>query len=213
MDGSVPVTEAIAVLDRDDFPDGLTADSTVLVASADQSLLSAVGLQVLSRYGHGADVALIVSTTESADRTVGRYEGIRPDREGPSLGIVDTTADQRVSATYDETPVVRTPSPGDLERLVLALSELVEDGRPVNGDRHLLVRSLTPILETAPTDRVCTVLERITGLRSGAGLCLFAVDYTAHDERTMSALAERVDGILWVTGSDEIDFEYRPTRY
>lgn len=201
-------------LDVGGFPDGMAAGSTVLVASAGNPTPAAVGLQAVCRYGRGDDSALVVTTTESADRTIERYERVRSGRDGPSIRIADTTADQGVSAMYNETPVVHTPSPGDLERLVLALSELSADEPPTNGNRHLIVQSLTPILETTPTERVCTVLDRITGLRSEAGLCVLGIDYTAHDEATMSELAERVDGILWITqsASDEAKFEYRSTR-
>lgn len=197
-----------------DFPDSLTAGATVLVATAGRTTRTAVGLQALCGFGHAEDVALVVATTDSADRTVDRYETVCSNRTRPALELVDTTADQQVSAMYDETPVVRTPSPGDLERLVLAVSELAEGGPPTDGERHLLVQSLTPILEVAPTDRVCTILDRMTGLRSQAGLCLLEIDYTAHDEGTMSALADRVDGVLWVSRSksDGTTLDYRPTR-
>jgi KaiC/GvpD/RAD55 family RecA-like ATPase len=214
MDHETTGIEESDLLSTDDFPDGLTTGATVLVATPGQTATAAVGLQTLCQVGHAEDVAVVVTTTDSADRTVERYEMLCRDREGPALKLVDTTADQQVSAMYDKTPVVRIPSPGDLERLVVAVSELVEGSSPTNGDRHLLVQSLTPILEEAPIDRVCTILERMTGLRSESGLCLLEIDYTAHDEETMSALADRVDGVLWVSRSesDGISLDYQPSR-
>lgn len=200
-------------LQVDGFPDGLTAGSTVLVASAGDPSRYAVGLHVLRRYGTADDEALVVTTTDSVDRTVETHERLCPESDRPSLGVVDTTSKQQsVSVLYGETPVVFTPSSGDLERLVLALSDLSGNGPPTEGARHLVVRSLTPILETTSTARVCTVLERITGVRSESGLCLLGFDYTAHDEETMTTVAERVDGVLWVTqsGSDRLKLEYRP---
>lgn len=201
-------------LNADDFPDALTAGADVLVATAGQTTRTAVGLQALCQFGRTEDVAVVVTTTDSADRTVERFETLCRDRDRPALELVDTTADQQVSAMYDETPVVRTPSPGDLERLVLAVSELADDRPPTNANRHLLFQSLTPVLEAAPTDRVCTILDRITGLRSDAGLCLLEIDYTAHDEETMSALVDQFDGVLWVgrSESDGITLDYHPTR-
>ena len=46
------------------------------------------------------------------------------------------------------------------------------------------------------------------------GLCLVGLDYTTHDEETMTALADHVDGVLWVThpSPDRLEFEYQPTR-
>jgi len=131
---------------------------------------------------------------------------------------VDTSSpDQSLSAVYDETPVIFTPSPGDLERLTIALSDLTDANQSQNGDQHLVVRSLTPILETTPTERVETVLDRITGLRTTNGLCLLGIDYTAHDEDTLQTIAGHTDGILWITrsadGDLEIDYQPSTGRY
>lgn len=212
MDASSNVSLDRDGLQVDAFPAGLTVGSTVLVASAGDPSPYAVGLRALSRYGRDDESAVVVTTTESVDRTVDTYERLCPETNRPALGIVDTMSRQQsVSALYDETPVVFTPAPGDLERLVLALSEL-SDLRPSSaGVRHLVVRSLTPLLDAAPTTRVCRVLDRITGLPSETGLCLLGLDYTAHDEETMAALTRQVDGVLWATrtSSNRLELEYR----
>ncbi|MFC7195951.1 hypothetical protein ACFQL4_17155 [Halosimplex aquaticum] len=138
-----------------------------------------------------------------------------PDGDSPRLGVVDTSSRQQsIAAPAGEVPTVYTPSPGDLERLVVGLTELSADGPPATGARHLLVRSLTPVLATVPTDQVCSMLAQISGIRTDSGVTLVGADYTAHDEETMAALAERVDGILWVApGSDgTLDLEYEPAR-
>lgn len=201
--------KAVAV---DPLPGGLASGSTVLIASAGPPSRYAVDLRALRRYGRTDDAALVVTTVESADRTVETHGRLCSGSDSPSLGVVDTTSErQSVSAPYGETPVVFTPSPGDLERLTVALSDLSETVSPANGNRHLLVRSLTPVLETASTTRVRTVLERITGLRSGTGLCLLGPDYTAHDEETTAAVTDLVDGVLWTTrpAPDRVASEYR----
>lgn len=215
MDGNSDNTVQPEALQADSLPDNLSAGSTLLVASADDPAAHAICLRILRRYGTGSDAAFVVTTTESADRTIETYTGLSETSDRPSLGIVDTTSEQQsVSALYGETPVVFTPSPGDLERLVLALSTLSDNMSPANGASHLVVRSLTPVLESAGTDDVCTVLDRIIGLRSETGLCLIGLDYMTHDEETMTALATHVDGILWVTRTDpdRLAFEYQPTR-
>lgn len=207
-----PDTESVQI---EALPDGLDGGSTVLVASAGDPSQRAIGLRILCRRGTADDVALVVTTTESADTTVETYERVGTDGDRPALGIVDTTSDDpSVAAVYSEIPVVFTPSSDDLERLVLALSDLSERLSPSSGERHLVLRSLTPILESTPVARICTVLERITGLRSENGLCLLGIDHTAHDEETMTALTEHVDGVLWVTypSPDEVAFECRPSR-
>lgn len=202
-------------LEVDPLPESLSGGSTVLIASAGDPSQYAVSLRILGSYGAIEDTAFVVTTTESVDQTIKTYTRLGTEFDQPSLRIVDTTSQQQsISDLYGETPVVFTPSPDDLERLVLALSELSGDTSPPNGERHFAVRSLTPILSAAPIDRVSTVLERITGLRSENGLGLIGIDYTAHDEATMEAVADHVDGILWVShpSPNQITFDYQPRR-
>lgn len=202
-------------LQSDGFPDGLSAGSAVLVASAGDPSQTAICLHTICRYGDADDTALIVTTTESADRTIESSERVCTEPDRPSLGIVDTTSEQQsVTALYGEPPVVFTPGPADLERLVMALSDLSRNAAPSRGDRHLAVRSLTPVLQATSTKRGSSILGRITGLRSEMGLCLLGLDYTAHDEETMRAMADHADGVLWVTqpSSNQFDLEYRAAR-
>lgn len=198
---------------HDAFPDAFSKGATVLIASAGDPVRYDVDLYALCQYGDRTDQALIVTTTESASETLETYE--RLCTECPSPNLVDTTATQpSVESLYGSTPVIYIPSPGDIERLVLALSDLSENQPVRNGNRHLLIRSLTPIITSTSTDRVCSILDRITGLRTEHGLSLLGLDYTAHDDETVTALAQQVDGVLWVTESspDRLELEYRPTN-
>lgn len=199
----------------DTFPDDLSRGASVLVACAGDPARYAVDLQALCEYGDGADTAFVVTTTRSVDTTLERYGRLCPEKGRPALRLVDTTARHpSVSELYGDASTIAIPSPGDLERMVIALSDLSESTAPSDGARHLVVRSLTPVLEETPVDRVRTVLERVTGLRAGGGLCLLGIDYTAHDSETIDGLAEQVDGVLWVTEaeSDRLEFQYRPTQ-
>lgn len=212
MDGnaeSPPERDAVEV---DPFPDGLAGGSTVLLAGTVDPAAYAVGLRALCQFGAGDDTALVVTSTESAGRTVERYRAVCDGAERPALGLVDTTSErQSLSALYEEPPTVYVPAPNDLERLVVGLSDLTTARSTPGGRRHLLVRSLTPLLETAGADDVCAILERISGLRTGAGLSLFGIDYVAHDEETMAALSRQVDGVLWITErSGVLEFEFSP---
>lgn len=199
------------------LPESLHDGATVLVASMGEPSEYAISLRLLRQYGTAADTAFVVTTTESAEQTIATYTNLEAEGapERPSLRIVDmVSAQQSVLAPYDETPVVFTPSPGDLERLLVMLSELADPITPSTGAQHLIIRSLTPMLEAAGTPRVCTVLDQITDLRSETGLCFLGLDYTAHDGETMTALADHVDGVLWVTQSspNRLDFEYQLAR-
>lgn len=199
----------------DTFPDDLARGGSVLVASAGDPTRYAIGLHALCEYGDGADTAFVVTTTRSADTTLETYDRLCPEDGRPGLRVVDTTARQpSVPSVYGEAATIFIPSPGDLERLVIALSDLSAATPPSDGARHLLIRSLSPILEETPVERVQTVLDRVTGLRANDGLCLLGIDYTAHDESTIRSLAEHVDGILWITEADEdtLQFDYLPTN-
>lgn len=196
------------------FPDTMGNGSTVLVAGTVDPSTYALGLRALCQYGRGAESAFVVTTTASADRTCADYEALSSG-DAPSLGLVDTTSrKQYVTAFYGNSPTVFTPSSADLEQIVVALSELAGGRLPAAESRHLVVRSLTPVLDYSSSTRVGSVLQRITGLRTGNGIGFFGLRYTEHDEETVAVLAQHVDGILWVTrGPDhELDFDYQSAR-
>lgn len=198
-----------------DLPRRLTDGATVLLAQAGDPTQKSVGLQILAAFGKSDDSAFVVSTAQSVDKTTETYEQLSPASDRSSLSVVDMTSEQQsVSAPYGDTPVVFTPDPGDIERLIIALSNLTGETPPETGDRHLLIRSLSPILEATATSLVCTALQRISGLRSDDGLCLIGFDYTAHDDETLQALTEQVDGVLWVATSEsgQIEFEFEPSN-
>lgn len=212
---SSPPAVADRTLSDDAIPESLDESATVLVAASANPTRAQICLRLLT-LGRNADhTALTVTTTESSEQTIETYNQLGDTADLPSLRLVDSASEeQSISALYDETPVVFTPAHQDVERLVMALSDLTRKTASTNHPRHLVVRSLTPILEATSTSQVCRVLERITGLPSDRGCCLLGLDYTAHDEATMTELADHVDGILWVTGSPSagIEFEYQATR-
>lgn len=215
MNGNSDSTVEPDTVAIDPLPDSLTDGSTVLVATTGDPSQDAVCLRILRAQASEGDTAFVVTTTESADRTVERYRSLEGTAGGPPLSVVDTISKQQsVPALYEETRVVFTPSPGDLERLVIALTDLADRAPRTSGARHLVIRSLTPVLESSSPTHVGAVLDRVTGLRSESALCLVGIDYTAHDEETMTAMADLVDGVLWVTrpSADRLAFDYQPTR-
>jgi hypothetical protein len=190
------------------LPEMVLGGRTLLVACPGQPHEYAVGLQALGTTATTDETAIVVTTVQTATETLETFAELTGDAPKPTLKLVDTSSpDQSLTAVYDETPVIFTPSPGDLERLTVALSDLTNVRQSQSGEQHLVVRSLTPILERAPIDRVETVLERTIGLRTSDGLCLLGIDYTAHDEETIQTLAEHTDGILWISVSADGDIE------
>lgn len=165
----------------------------VLVAAAFDPTEAAVRLRLLHHYDTAGDTALVGTSKRRPDHRP--LSGINRKWRAFSMGIVDTTSTQSsVAAPYAEIAIVVTPSPSDLEREVLALADLDERTIPLQGERHLVIRSLTTILNATSLDCVRTVLNRISGLGSSGGLGLLGIDYTAHDESTMPALGA---GMEW----------------
>lgn len=193
------------------LPEILGSGTTVLIASTLDPSSYAVGLRALCQFSQQDDTGVIVTTIESAERTLDVFQSICPPESRPSIGVVDATSEQQfVTAVYGETPVVFTPS--DLERMVMGLSELTAERLEPGETRHLIVRSLTPILADTEIDAVCNVIDRIGGLRSERGLSLFGLDYTRHDETTLKQLATHVEHILWVSEVESgLAFELQST--
>lgn len=197
------------------LPRTLTDGATILIVGAQDPPDDAVCLRLLAQYGDRDDTALIATTRASADETIQTWERVSAADHRPAIAIVDTTSEeQSIAAAYGAVPTVFTPSSGDLERIVMGLSELSGSARPRNRSRHLVFRSLTPILEAASTERVCQVLDRIKGLRTASGFGLYGIDISAHDRDTLSTLAETVDGVVWVERTSEggFDVTYQPNR-
>ena len=197
------------------LPGALADGATILVVGAFDPSAHAVPLRLLSQYGTSGDSAPVVTTLASADETVETWKRVSEEGMRPSIGVIDTTSEQQsIAAPYGDVPTYFTPSSGDLERIVMALSELSGETRPFGGSRHLVFRSLTPILQEASTERVCRVLERIGGLRTGSGLGLFGVDITAHDHETLASIADTVDGVVWIdrTKGGGFESEFHPKR-
>lgn len=197
------------------LPNELSDGHSILIIAPFEPSECAIPLRLLSQYGQSEDMAPVVTTLASAEKTIETWNSIAADDTRPSIGIIDTTSTQQsIAAAYGDLPIYYTPSSGDLERVVMALADLAGETPPASGNRHLVFRSLTPIIQKAPMERVCHVLERIIGLRVGTGLGLFGIDGTAHDQVTLSKIADTVDDVVWFnrTSDDELTSTYHPNR-
>jgi hypothetical protein len=195
------------------FPDAVTDGATVLLCGFDPTEF-ALGLRCLGQFGSADDSAIVVTTKQGVSETSETYSSLTGSTPGASIGVVDMVSEgQSISAAYGEVPTVYTPSQGDTERLVIALSDLT--GKiAAGGNRHLVVRSLSPMLSATSTANVSDVVERISGLRTADGLAVFGLDYMAHDEATVAAIAETADRVLWITeqSDGDIEMDLRSTR-
>jgi hypothetical protein len=195
-----------------DAAKAISPPTTILVAGTVDPTEYGLGLRLLSHAGSPDDTAVVVATTESRDAAVERIEDAEAASGVPSFAVVDTVSeDQYLTAPYEDVPTVYMPSADDLERVVIGISDLTGTVVPSTGTRHFVIRSLTPMIEGATTERVCRLLERMKGLRVGDGLGIFGIDFTAHDEATMNELTRVVDRTLWVSEDTDgrLQFELR----
>lgn len=178
-------------------PGSIAASATYLVAGTLDPAAHGLPLRLLGRYAEPDDGALVVSTTESASATVERARSLRSGLPDGQLGVIDAVSrEQYISALYEAVPSIYTTTPRDLERIVVALSELTTVIR-TTGSRHLVVRSLTPSFSETNADDVYRFVERVTGLRTGSGFTFLGLDLSAHDDAVVRELLQRVDGVLW----------------
>lgn len=195
-----------------DVADEISAPTTVLVAGTVDPTEYAISLRLLSQMASPDDTGIVVTTTEGRDAVVAYTRDV--DTNMPSLAVVDTVSEEQyLTAPYEEIPTVYMPSADDLERVVIGLTDLTGTAISPTGSRHFVIRSLTPMVEGATSERVCRVLERVRGLRVGDGLGIFGIDFTAHNDQTMAELTSAVDRLLWVSEDTDgqLQFELRKT--
>lgn len=89
MEGTSERTVDGEALQVDPLPEDPADGSTVLVATAGEPTRSAVGLRILCTHGTDDDTALVVTTTESADRTIAVHDGIEAGPAGAGAWPVD----------------------------------------------------------------------------------------------------------------------------
>lgn len=199
----------------DDLPNAVRPGGQILLACTEDPAAANIGIDLLTHYTSTGDHSVVVTTQADAESVLSVFEKIAGDTDHSSLSVLDSSGTKpAASDLYRAVPIVRIPSPINLERLVTGLAEITGQSRPHSGNRSLLVRSLTPLLERDSVERVLPIVDRIGGICSGTGLSLFGLDYTAHDEGTVNQLANRMDGVLWISkpSADGYAVEYRQNR-
>lgn len=203
-----------STVDFEGIPDTISDDSTICIAKPAPLTEYALPLRITDRYAADNDCRIIVTSSVSAEETIRQQESLT--RAAASrIGVVDTTADEYLESLYREHPTISIPRPGELSQLAIAVWDLHEALSTSCSKTHVILRSLTPILDTEPLERVTNVLEQlISQQRSRSGLTVFSIEYTEHDETTMAALEDLADGIIWVeqTGDRNLRFDYRRVR-
>lgn len=211
---SRPRTDDPPEIDFEDVPGTVPDGSTLLVAKPAPLEEYALTPRLVDRYANPDEGRLVVTTTVDADRTIRNHRAISAEASD-RLGIVDASDRRQPSSPFQQYPTVSLPHPGELTRIVLALWELNATMSSTCNRTHVVVRSLTPILEEEPIERVARVIDQLADRkREDDGLLVVSVEYTAHDEATMSYLRELVDAVVWaeVAADGPLELEYRRAR-
>lgn len=191
------------------LPPTLPSGSVVLVAMSADLERRDLPFALLARYASPDDAVIAVTT---GDESAAPLES--PRGEVARLGVIETTAGERLTALYRETPRIHTPVPGDVERTTVAIDELHGAFSATTGAVSLSIASLSPILEESAEEPATVLASFLAAGRSETGLTTIGVEYTRHDEATMRALSALATGIVWVErgGDGRLSLEYRPSR-
>jgi KaiC/GvpD/RAD55 family RecA-like ATPase len=148
------------------------------------------------REGEGA---IVVSNTDGADRVFDAL-GSRVDYENRPVAVVDcVTRQQGVDDTRDDARVRYTSSPVDMTGVGIKFSELLQEFYEERGIEHnrVFLDSLSTLLMYSDLQTVFRFLHVFTGrVQSVGGLGLYAIDSTAHDDKTMNTLKQLFDGVV-----------------
>lgn len=185
---------------------------TVLVAESGDLRRHAVDLRLLAARSDPAEGAAFVSTQTGSKAMLEAYESLDAEAASDVLGVVDAVShDQNIPASYRETPVSHVAGPHDLARLSVAVGDLMGAAEREDRRRHLVVQSLTPLLERSESDVVERFVRGTTSDSTVAdGFSILRVDFTAHDEATLKRVRNAADLVLWVEESPDgtLDFEF-----
>lgn len=199
---------------HDEIPETLPDGSAICIAKPAPLVDYAIPLRVVNRYADRTECRIIVTSSVSADETIQQQQATDPSTDA-RLGIVNTTADEHLASLYQENPTISLPCPGELSQLALAVWDLHEALSSSCPKTHVIFRSLSPMLNEEPLERVTSVVEQVIDRqRADSSLTVCSIEYTKHDEATMAALKELVDGIIWVEQTEKRDlrFDYQRTR-
>jgi KaiC/GvpD/RAD55 family RecA-like ATPase len=145
------------------------------------------------------DGAIVVSNTDGAKRVFEEI-GDRTDYTDRPVAVVDcVTRQQGVSEARDDAQVRYTSSPVDMTGVGIKFSELLQEFYETQGveRNRVFLDSLSTLLMYSDLQTVFRFLHVFTGrVQSVDGLGLYAIDSSAHDDKTMNTLKQLFDGLI-----------------
>jgi KaiC/GvpD/RAD55 family RecA-like ATPase len=178
---------------------GVEEGTNLLLSGPALTGKKSLAFDVLGRGVENGEGAIVVSNTDGAERVFEEL-GKRIDYADRPVAVVDcVTRQQGVSEVRDEDHVRYTSSPVDMTGVGIKFSELLQEfyeDRGVERNRVFL-DSLSTLLMYSDLQTVFRFLHVFTGrVQSVDGLGLYAIDSTAHDDKTMNTLKQLFDGVI-----------------
>ncbi|WP_318569881.1 RAD55 family ATPase [Salinigranum marinum] len=173
--------------------------TNILLAGPPLTGKRALGFDILAAGVDAGDGAVVVSTKDSAQRVLSDLER-RFDYENQPVAVVDcVTRQQGINDVTEDERIKYVSSPVDMTGIGIKLSEILEEFYQTREIKHnrVMLHSLSTLLMYSDLQTVFRFLHVFTGrIQSVDGLGLFAIDSTAHDDKTMNTLKQLFDGIV-----------------
>jgi KaiC/GvpD/RAD55 family RecA-like ATPase len=173
--------------------------SNLLLSGAALTGKKQLAFDILASGVRDGEGAIVVSNTDGAKRVFESFEG-RVDYTERPVAVVDcVTRQQGVSEARDDAQVRYTSSPVDMTGVGIKFSELLEEFYERQGveRNRVFLDSLSTLLMYSDLQTVFRFLHVFTGrVQSVDGLGLYAIDSSAHDDKTMNTLKQLFDGVI-----------------
>jgi KaiC/GvpD/RAD55 family RecA-like ATPase len=165
-----------------------------------------LAMDVLAEGSKAGEGAIIVTTKDSGERVLENYAGRLGHDEGPVAVVDCVTKQQGVGSPVDDDRIRYASSPVDMTGIGIQLSEFLQEFYQERGieQNRVMLYSLSTLLMYSDLQTVFRFLHVFTGrIQSIGALGLFAIDSTAHDEKTVNTLKQLFDGVVELSEDGE----------
>lgn len=186
-------------LDRSlgDVPEG----TNLLVADTSMSGEAGFVAEVVSEGVENGEGTVYVTTDDTAEECLGRYDAAGTDR----FGVVDCVTGSHETEEPHEM-VEFADSPSDMTGIGVKVSSLLKEFREERGieRNRVFLDSVSTLLMYSDLETVFRFLHVFTGrIRSIDALGVFVIDPDMHDEKEYSTMRQLFDGVVEVEEDDE----------
>jgi KaiC/GvpD/RAD55 family RecA-like ATPase len=182
------------------------AGTNLLLSGPPLSGKRSLALNVLGEGSRNGEGSIIVTTKDSGDRVLENFASSVEGEIGPVAVVDCVTKQQGAGSLSDDDRIRYVSSPVDMTGIGIQLSEFLQEfyqDRGVHQNRVMLY-SLSTLLMYSDLQTVFRFLHVFTGrIQSIGGLGLFAIDSTAHEDKTVNTLKQLFDGLIELSESGD----------